>query len=210
MSRWWGRIMLLLLAVATGVSIWRTTVTEREKRQVAAAYQQAQQLVEQLHTERSHLNDELLNAREKVEVQAGDLSNLQEELKTVQGRLDQTLAQVSVLQQAHAQLQEQNGSLEEQLSSAITEKQQIEAKLSDLRELKLAIRDVRHKIWNRRLAALRTRLESLQDPVRIEALREADQEQLASGNRGYVVREGASTLGSGPRLHVHVLEPQSQ
>ena len=92
----------------------------------------------------------------------------------------------------------QNTQLTAQLAAAKAEKAALEAKLSSIKELKLAIRDVRRKLWNERWADYR---------ALAQARREQDQEQLASGNRGFVVKQGRSTLGSSPRLQVHVLEP---
>ena len=54
-------------------------------------------------------------------------------------------------------------------------------------------------MWNERLAGWR---------AHIEASKIADQEQLAVGNRGFIVRQGTPTLGSRNQLQVRVLEPQ--
>ncbi|PIQ83875.1 MAG: hypothetical protein COV75_05295 [Candidatus Omnitrophica bacterium CG11_big_fil_rev_8_21_14_0_20_63_9] len=189
---------LLIVAVA---SLWRATAVEREKHRIAAAYKEAQDLLNQIEQERTHLNTELSGARTTIETQEGSLDNLQQELSEVQTRLERTVSELSMLQEQYAKLQTENSSLNSQLSVVSSEKQQLEAKLSDIRELKLAIRDVKRKVWARRWEAWRARAASQ---------REKDQEQLASGNRGYLVRGGAATLGSGPRMHVHVLEPEAR
>jgi len=196
-----SRVILVVLAVLSVASlIWAFSV-EYQKHRIAKAYEQARQEAQALATERVRLNQELGEARQTIEGQVGDITNLQHELKEVQSRLDETVVQLTSLQHNHNQLQERHASVVAQLSSLMAEKQQLEARLSSLKELKLAMRDVKRKIWRERFAAWR---------ARSQALREADQERLASGNRGYVMRQGASTLGAGPRLHVHVLEPQSQ
>ena len=195
------QILLLLLVILMGTSVWRQVSVEREKRKIDAAYQEAQSTIQELSSERAQLNQELTTTRQTVEDQAGNISNMQQELKTVQDRLDKTLAEIASLQQEHQQLRQANSSLTTQLSSVMQEKQQLEAMHSDLRELRLAIRDVKDKMWQQRWAAWR---------ARVDAQKRADQEQLANGNRGFVVRAGASTLGASPRLHVHVLEPNSQ
>ena len=193
-------IVLVLVALVVG-SLWRAVSVEQDKRRIAESYQQAQEMVKQLEDERSHLNDELVNARQTVEGQAGNITNLQQELQGVQEKLDQTVAELASLQRDHALLRQQNASLASQLGSVMTEKQQLEAKLSSLKELRVAIRDVKRKMWNERWAALQ---------ARIETLKREDQERLVSGNRGYIVRQGVSTLGSSRKLQVHVLEPQTQ
>ena len=195
------RIILGVLLVLIVASLWRTVAVEREKRRIAASYDQAQQMVQQLETERAHLNTELGEARQTIEGQTGDITGLRGELEQVQTKLNQTVAEIASLQHEHEQLRRDNTSLSAQLSSVITEKQQLEAKLSSLKELKLAIRDVKRKLWDERWAEWR---------AYIEAFKEADQERLASGNRGYLVRNGVSTLGSRTKLQVHVLEPQTQ
>ena len=195
------RIVVLVLALLVAVSLWRAIAVEHEKRQVTEAYQRAHQLVTQLAQERDHLNQELVGANHTVEAQAGDLKNLQQELKSVQQRLDETTAEIASLQREHQMLRQEHSVLTTELGTVKTEKQQLEAKLSSLKELRLAIRDVKQKMSTERWAAWR---------ANVERLKREDQERLASGNRGYLVREGTSTLGAGPRLHVHVLEPQSQ
>ena len=195
------RVLLLFLALLVCVSLWRTVAVEREKRQITEAYERAHQLVTQLAAERNHLNQELVGANHTVESQAGDLNNLQHELKSVQQRLEETTAEIASLQREHQMLHQENTALTTELGTVKTEKQQLEAKLSSLKELRLAIRDVKRKMSTERWAAWR---------AHVERLKSEDQERLASGNHGYLVRGGNSTLGAGPRLHVHVLEPQSQ
>ncbi|MBI3996643.1 MAG: hypothetical protein HY352_03195 [Candidatus Omnitrophica bacterium] len=194
-SRW---IVVVLIALF-GASLWRTVSVEQQKRRINEAYKHAQAEVQQLEEERARLNTELSSAKETVEGQAGNISSLEQELKTLQGRLDDTAVQLSTLQREHEQLRQHNASMSAQLESVTTEKQQLESKLSNLKELKLAIRNVKHKMWQQRLASWR---------AYIQQRKEVDQERLASGNRGYVMRNGTSTLGSTKRLQVHVLEPQ--
>ena len=193
-----GRVILIALLTALAVSLWRTVSVERDKRALSHSYEQAQQLVAQLTQERTHLNTELTEAKQTVETQAGSLSNLELELGNVQAKLTTAATQIASLQHEHEQMRGQNASLTARLDSAMADKAALEARLSSLKELKLAIRDVRQKLWNERWADFR---------ARVYAQRERDQEQLASGNRGFVVKQGRSTLGSSPRLQVHVLEP---
>ncbi len=195
-----GRIVLVVLGILLAASLWRTTTAERERRQVAKTYEEAQQLVQQLTAEREQLSSELGEAKRTVEDQAGHLQGLQVELATVQERLRETGTQIASLQREHEQLTQRNTSLTAQLEQTASEKRQLEARLSSLKELRLAIREVKQKVWAERWASWR---------VRSQRQRELDQAQLASGNRGYVVKQGKTTLGASPRLLVHVLEPQS-
>ena len=196
-----GRLVLAVLVVATLVSLWRAVAVERQKRRIAKSYEEAQQLVAQLTDEQQRLSQELSSSRQAVEDQAGDLTNLRLELRGVQDRLDQTVVDLATLQREHEQLRQEKSSLTSELSAMSSEKQELERRISSLQELRLAIRDVKRKMSEERWAAWR---------ARVEAMREADREALAKGNRGFVVHAGRSTLGSSPRLQVHVLEPQPQ
>ena len=199
-GRW---VLIVLAAVAIG-SLWRTVKVEQDKRDISAAYQQAQQLAAQLSSERDTLSRELTDTQETVEGQTGEMDHLKQELTGVQDKLDQTVQQLSSMQREHEALREQQTSLTTQLSSVTQEKEQLAAKLSSLKELRVAIRDVKQRLRDERWASWR---------AHVDSSRQADQEALASGNRGYVTRNGASTLGAKPgtpRMNVHVLEPQTQ
>ncbi len=182
-SRWFLLFGIVALVLAVGRIVW----VEREKDQLNAAYQDAQQTLAQLEAERARLNTELTEARSTIQVQATDLSGFQDELNTLQHRLTQTISELTALQREHA--------------SVVTQKQQLEARLSSIKELKLAIRDVKQRLWNERWAAWR---------AHVEAQKVVDQQRLASGNRGYVVHQGTSTLGLSAGLHVLVHEPEVQ
>ena len=199
-TRW----VLIVLALVALASLWRTVQVERDKREIAAAYQQAQQLASQLSEERDHLNQELSSTKQTMEGQAGEMEGLKHELSGVQDRLDETVTQLAALQREHETLRNHNSSLTTQLTSVTQEKEALAAKLSSLKELRLAIHGVKQKIRDEQWAAWR---------AHVEAARRADQEALASGNHGYVMRNGVSTLaaaGATPRMNVHVLEPQTQ
>lgn len=196
-----GRLLLAVLVAATLVSLWRAVMVEREKRQIAGRYDEAKTLVDQLTEEQQKLSEDLAMSRKTVDVQDGELSSMRLELRNVQERLDQTVVELATLQRESEQLRQDNVSLVSEMSTINTEKQELERRLANLKDLRLAIRDVKQKMSSERWAAWR---------ARIENMREADREALAKGNRGLVVQAGRSTLGASPRLHVHVLEPQPQ
>ena len=195
-----GRYLLIVLAIIAVGSLWRTVSVEREKRNLADAYEKARQLVNQLGTERSQLSDELKAAQGTIEGKDTDLKSLQDELTRVHSELNDTGIELASIRREHEQLREHNASLNAQIVSIETEKQQLEAKLSSIAELRLAIRDVKRKMGEERWAAWR---------ARIEAAKAEDRRLLAEGNRGYVVRDGVPTLGESRHMHVHVLEPHA-
>ncbi len=195
-----GRYLLIVLAIVAVGSLWRTVAIEREKQHLAQAYEKARQLVNQLGNERTQLSSELKAAQGTIEGQNTDLKGLQEELARVHSELNDTGIELASIRREHEQLREHNTSLNDQIASIQTEKQQLEAKLSSIAELRLAIRDVKRKMSGERWAAWR---------AHIEAVKAEDRQLLAEGNRGYVVRDGVSTIGESRRMHVHVLEPQA-
>ncbi len=200
-----NRVVVAVLAIAAAAGLWRAGAVEQEKRRLANAYQQAQAQLAHLAEERAKLAEELTGAHQTIEGQTASLAQLQGDLDRVQRQLEDTTQELASLTQEHEALRAEHLTLAGQFEAVQHEKQQLEAKLSDIHQLKLAIRDVRNKMWERRFAALRTRWQE-----RVASLERQDEERLASGNRGYILREGLSTISQTPtpRLHVHVLEPR--
>ena len=196
-----SRVIVLVALGLLVASLWRTLSVEHQKRRIASEYDAAKQSLAQLEAERSQLTTELTQAHGTIDQQTGQLSHLQQELKGVQDRLDETVASLASLQRDHEQLRQQSTSLLSQLDSVTTEKKQLEAKLSSIKELKLAIHDIKRKMHDERWAAWR---------AHIQAVKDADQQRLASGNHGYVLRDGSSTIGASTKLHVRVLEPETK
>lgn len=182
-----GRVILGGLVALVIAAVWRTVTLEREQRRLTTAYEQAQRTVQQLE-------GELAGAREIIEHQATEFAGLQDELQSAQHQLEATRADLAGLQRDYARLRVAHTTL-------TAEKTALEAKLSDLTQLKLAVRDLKQKIHRERWAAW---------SQRIQVQREADQQRLASGNRGYLLRDGHPTLRFETKLRVHVLEPQSR
>ena len=199
-----GRIIVAMLAVLSIASLWRTVTIEHDRHRLVTAYTQAQQTVKQLSEERERLTDQMTSASHTIEQQTSSMANLQDELVQAQDRLQAASAELAQLQKEYSKLRDQDSSLTAQLDEAVNEKQQLEAKLSSLHDLQLALRDVKRKIWQQRWAAWRARIDAL------KIARHEEPEQLAMGNHGYLIRDGRPTVGVRPTLHVHVLEPQSQ
>lgn len=188
------RLLFIGLAVLAIASLWRAAAVEGEKRRLAEAHAKIQHAMNELEDERNRLTGQLAEARQTLGERTDDLSRFTLELQQAQ-------RQLASLQREHEELLAHDRSMSDQVSALTTEKQELEAKLSSVKELRLAIRDLTRKVWQERWAVWRGRL---------RAHRHADQDRLLAGNRGYVVRDGASTLGESPRVHVHVLEPQAQ
>ena len=190
-------LVIGLVAVSAG-SLWRAVGVERDRHQLVNAQERLKQDMRQLEDEQARLNQELVEARQTMSEQAGALEG-------AQAHLERTMNELAMLQRQYEALHHNSLILADQLKATMTEKQQLEARLSSLKELKLAMRDVKRKLWHQRLAAWQAHFD-------FQRSMDGDGgDRLASsGNAGYVVRDGASTLGASPRMHVHVLEPQPQ
>ncbi len=196
-----SRLIFWVLGLGVLVTAALATKVELDKRRLSIAYRQTQQTLAQIEAERAHLNDELNKARQTLESHGMNMENLQEELDQLQASLQQHEQDIARLRQEQTDLQQTNADLTQQLTLVKQEKGELEAKLSSLKELKLAIRSVRQKLWQQRWQVWL---------ARVKAQQVEDQEALARGNHGYFVRDGVPTIGSVTKLQVRVLEPQTQ
>lgn len=195
-----GRFVLGALLLALALLSWRTLSLEGEKRRVSESYDRARRELSQLVQEHGLLENELSGAQTKARSADEEVLALRTELARLQQRLTESTAQLSSLQQEREILRRENLSLAQQLELIRQEKQQLEGRLSSLKELQLAMRDVKGQMRDRRWASWK---------ARIEVQRGRDQELLASGNRGYLVRDGKPTFASGTRMQVRVLAPET-
>lgn len=216
-----GQIMVGVMLVAVLAASWRTVSLEGKRRHLGLAYEQAQQELSHLqrerallthelsqlhedrvdqHEERVVLERELSGVRQRAGTVVEQVRTLRQELSRLQQRVDITIGELASARHDQETLRDENASLATQLELVTAEKQQLEAKLSSIQELKHAYRQVKQKIRARRIAAWRTRK---------EAQKSQDQRWSTEGNRGYIVRDGVLTVGIGTKLHVRVLEPQA-
>ena len=152
----------------------------------------------------AELRQEQTRLTETIQTQADTLKDFEGELVELQATLTEREREIAQLEMERTNLLASNTSLTQRLALLQQERAALEAKLASLNELKAAIRVVTQKIRTeqreRWLASIRQR-------------REHEAQQLAGGNRGYVVRQGLSTLGArtsaGTRLQVRVLDPEA-
>ncbi len=179
--------LLWVLAVATVVTGGLAIKLGVERRKIADHYAEAQRTL-------AELDHELDETRTIAQDQAAELDHLQ-------GRLVDTQHEVQRLQFEQKGFRQANANLLQQLASVSEERTLLEQKMRSIRELKLAIRNVKQQMWAKR------RHEWL---AKLEVQRAEDERRLAEGNRGYLVRDGSSTLKSATTLQVRVLDPESQ
>lgn len=186
-------VVLWALAVGLAVSVALAAKLTFDKRRLTSVYTQAR-------AEIAQLSQELGQTRQTIDTQADDLGALEQELTRIQTRLNLADQDIARLQQEQVAMKEENQTLNEQLTAASAEQQALRVRLSSLTELKVAIREVKARVrqerWEAWLAYVR-------------AQRADDQQRLAKGNRGFVVRNGVPTIGTPTRLQVRVLEPQA-
>lgn len=197
-----GRYIVIILLILLGLSGWRTLTSEQARRRMSSSFDEAQATIAQLQSEHGALTAELSGARQTIAGNEKTMNTMQQQLQLVQERLDATATQLATLRHDHEALQSENLEMAQRMDSLQAEKLALEQRLSSLKELRLAIRDVKHKLWVQRWASWH---------ARIDQQRVIDQQQLVSGNRGYVIQKGQSTLGAATttRLQVHVLEPET-
>lgn len=151
------------------------------------------------------LTHQLTAAQETIAGQTDRISSLQTDLDGLETQLAQAEQEVTRLHAEQADFRQANAQLAQQVAQLGQDNDAMRAKLSSIKELKIAIRQVKAQLraeqWQRWLA-------------RLQAHRIEDQVRFAQGNRGYLVRDGVSTVAStaadkaGAKLHVRVLEPQ--
>lgn len=181
------RGLLWVLVVATFVTGGLALKLNMDRRKLAEEYAGAQRTL-------AELDHELDETRGIAQDQATELDRLQ-------GRLTEAQQEVQRLQFEQRGFRQANTNLLQQLASVSEEKTRLEDKLHSIRELRLAIRSVKQQLWATR------RQEWL---AKLEAQQADDQRKLAAGNRGYLVRNGVTTLRSATKLQVRVLDPQAQ
>jgi chromosome segregation ATPase len=158
-----------------------------DKRKLSADYASAQRSL-------AELDHELTETRSIAQEQSTELDRLQTRLADAQ-------QEVQRLQFEQRGFRQANANLLQQLASVSEEKVLLEAKMQSIRELKVAIRNVKQQMWAKR------RQEWL---AKVDAQRAEDEHRLAMGNRGYLVRDGMTTLKSATKMQVRVLDPESQ
>jgi chromosome segregation ATPase len=200
-----GRIALAVLVVGLIASWVMTYRTDHDNRRLSAALDQAHTSIVELESERQRLEQELAQASETVQGQDVKIGLLQAELTDLEGLFTDAEQEIGRLQAEQSAMLARNQDLTNEFALADQERTEMRTKLSSVKELKLAIKSVRRELRQQRRQVWL---------AKIEAQRARDQQLVASGNRGFVVRNGASTLAASPRLRtrlqVRVLEPQAE
>ncbi len=204
-NRVFGRIAIVVL-LASVVGSWVLTLkVERDRKQLTEKYAAAQAALTEAELARKQLSDEVWVNKKLLAEQDEELTGLQAELSSLQTKLADAHQEINRLHTEQVALIDHHQGLTERLAVVTQENQRLEAKLSSIKELKSAIRVVRARLQDEQHQA---RLAMIQHQ------RTEDQKRLAQGNRGFVVRNGTSTIVAerklGTKLQVRVLDPQTE
>jgi chromosome segregation ATPase len=199
------RVIVVVLTVGLAVSWIVTFRAEQDKRRLGSALDEAHASLVDLEQERVRLEQELAGTTGSLEGQNVRVVVLQSELDELQTLLQDAEQEIARLQTEQSAVLAKNAELTEQFASVDAERQDLRARMSSLKELKVAIRTVKRELREQRRQVWL---------AKIEAQRAKDQQLLVSGNRGYVVHNGTSTFAASPklrtRLQVRVLEPRTE
>lgn len=155
--------------------------------------QQAEKVTNQMESEYQERMGEIQKLiTEKTDIRQ-QLSQAETELTAIETILQQAQSQLSVLGEVERPLMERitalvesRRTLEMRLASLVAEKESLERKFQDVAILKQTIKELKRK--------KRGEIESL--------LIQRDRLLLVVGNRGYLVRDGKSTLARGGTVEV--------
>lgn len=191
-----GAVFLALLSAA-GV-LWVRSI-QWENRQLQAIVEQRNRVINQLAQEEAQLKTELVAAQEHLAATANEVARLDQVAQGFGQQVAQLSGEVSRVQQSYEQVRQEREELLQRVLDLETERMLLMRRLSSIDELRLAIRE-----------AIQTRKTDRQTHwlSLIRSQRVADAQELANGNRGYLIKDGRPTLGTSTVL-IRVHEPET-
>ncbi len=161
--------------------------SEELRQQVEVALDTKEREVAQLSEEKQKLSADLEQVRLNLARSDEDLAMAKEKLAALETYNLNLAKDVAMLNQAKA-------ALESQVAEITRERQRLEERLHSLAELRKAIREVKTE----------------EHQKKVEQLEAEDQKALEEGNRGYLVFQQQSTLGSRVKIQVLPATPVVQ
>ena len=191
-----GGVFLAFLTAA-GV-LWVRSI-QWENRQLQAIVEQRNRVINQLSQEETQLKQELVTAQEHLAATAGEVARLDQIAQGFGQQVAQLSGEVSQVKQSYEQARQEREELLQRVLDLETERMLLMRRLSSIDELRLAIRE-----------AIQTRKTDRQVHwlSLIRSQRMADAQELANGNRGYLVKDGRPTM-SGSTVLIRVHEPEA-
>ena len=190
-------ITLLVLLVAV-ISLWVRSL-QWENRQLQAIVEQRNRVINQLGHEEMQLKLTLATAQQHLLETASEVARLDQVAQGFGRQVEQLTGEVGRVQKSYEQIREEREELMQRVLDLETERMLLMWRLSSIDELRLAIREAidtrrseRQAHW---LAFLQTQ-------------RVADEQELAKGNQGYLIRNGRPTIGNST-VFIRVHDPEA-
>jgi hypothetical protein len=155
-------------------------------------------VVNQLEARHTKLQEELTHAHGLMTQTRVEIERLQQQRAQLEGQVQGLAVALEEVTQAYVRMRDERQVLQQRVSELEQREARLLHKLTSIRQLSQAIREAR-------LARRRRVQEGRRQ--RIARLRETDQQELQSGNGGYIIRAGRPTLPSA--LRIRVLPPES-
>ena len=198
----WAVVLIaqLLAAALIGTFIYRWVRSlQQENRRLQAELEQRDGVITQLEQEERRLQGELEAANQRFSQTAEEVARLHQQATVLERDVQRLGQEVGQFQDSYAQLREEREELMQRALDLELERTYLARRLSSLSELKVAIREA---------IEARNHAQRTQWYARAQALREADRQALANGNRGYLIRNGRPTTSSAT-MQIRVHEPEA-
>ena len=190
----------LLIAILSAGLCLGILQLQQQKEQLRQTLAERTGVINQLEVARQQLAQELDHTRAAAALTATELGRLQQERAQLETDMGGLIRNLGEMRQAYLRLREERDALKDRM--LVLEQQQavLATRLTSIPELHKAIREAYQ------VAATQRRAQRSQWVTR---MREADQQALQHGNRGYVIHDGQPMLTSGSgRLSIRVLSPE--
>lgn len=155
-------------------------------------------VVNQLEARHTKLQEELTQAHGLMTQTRVEIERLQQQRAQLEGHVQGLAVALEEVTQAYVRVRDEREVLQQRVSELEQREAQLLHRLTSIRQLSQAIRQARLARRHRVQEARRQR---------IVRLRETDQQELQSGNGGYIIRAGVPTISS--TLRIRVLPPES-
>ena len=197
------RAALIASAVAIGLLGWGlyrwASRVEMENTELVSSVQRRDAIIHFLGQEGQRLKFELDDAHQRLAETAGAVERLDAQAQFFGKEVERLNQDVAQFQRSYLESREERAQLMQRVLTLEQEKTSLAKRLNSVDELKLAIREAierRKQVQQAdRLAILKTK-------------RDAQEQWLSQGNRGYLVRDGRPTIGRST-VWIRVHEPET-
>ncbi|MDP3143470.1 MAG: hypothetical protein Q8N14_06010 [Candidatus Omnitrophota bacterium] len=183
-GRKWGFVLggIVLVGVAIFTSVHYFTLLDQNRilQRLVRSYERKLTDLEQA---KKAMEDQLTAQKNVLDLQ---LKETMEQLKLVTEELTGAKGKIVNLEKTNYDLLAMQQELKDRVGLIAQEKEALEAKLNSLDELKKAIRDLKIKMRQERLAAHKQR----------------EEKQIVEGNRGFLIYQGVSTIKGKVKIEV--------